>query len=379
MVNEDANPPSTFLRVSPTALESEDDMKVRITLGVLLPLVALAIGLTAASAHGLALGVEPAIVMDTVAPGNSIDVVKTIHTPEIPPKLGLFLLIDLSGSYAGDIVNIRAADDGIFDSVRASAPDSRFGVGSFVDYPFSPWGFADTGDYGYQRDQDLTTVKATWTGAIDGLVVRFGGDGPESQYEGLYQAATGAGRDVLPAGASLGDIAGGLAPSWRAEAAKVIAITTDAPFHTPGDSSCTSPSPPCPFAYPGPSRDDTVTALNSVGIKVIAIKAPGSGAEMDDIAAATGGSVQTTGSSSAEIADAILLGLGNLPVTVSPSVACDAGLSVGFDEASKVVISGEDVLFTETIKGQGDAAVYAVDFSGKASDPVFCLVPPPPQ
>jgi hypothetical protein len=31
------------------------------------------------------------------------------------------------------------------------------------------------------------------------------------------------------------------------------------------------------------------------------------------------------------------------------------------------------------IKGQGDAAVYAVDFSGNASDPVFCLVPPPPQ
>ena len=31
------------------------------------------------------------------------------------------------------------------------------------------------------------------------------------------------------------------------------------------------------------------------------------------------------------------------------------------------------------IKGQGDAAVYAVDFSGNASDPAFCLVPPPPQ
>jgi hypothetical protein len=354
VMNEDADPPPNLVQVGSTDLESEDDMKVRITLGVLLPLVALTIGLTAASAHGLTLGVEPALVIDTVAPGSSIDVAKTIHTPEIPPKLDLFLLIDLSGSYAGDIVNIRAADDGIFDSVRASAPDSRFGVGSFVDYPFSPWGFADTGDYGYQRDQDLTTAKATWTGAIDGLVVRFGGDGPESQYEGLYQAATGAGRDVLPAGASLGDIAVGLDPSWRAEAAKVIAITTDAPFHTPGDSSCTSPSP-CPFAYPGPSRDDTVTALTGLGIKVIAIKAPGSGGEMDDIAGATGGSVQTTNSSSEEIADAILIGLGNLPVTVSQSVACDAGLSVGFDELSKVVVSGEDALFTETIMVAPDA------------------------
>jgi hypothetical protein len=31
------------------------------------------------------------------------------------------------------------------------------------------------------------------------------------------------------------------------------------------------------------------------------------------------------------------------------------------------------------IKGQGDAAVYGLDFSGNASAPVFCLVPPPPQ
>jgi hypothetical protein len=31
------------------------------------------------------------------------------------------------------------------------------------------------------------------------------------------------------------------------------------------------------------------------------------------------------------------------------------------------------------IKGQGDAAVFAVDFTGNVSDPVFCLVPPPPQ
>ena len=31
------------------------------------------------------------------------------------------------------------------------------------------------------------------------------------------------------------------------------------------------------------------------------------------------------------------------------------------------------------IKGQGDAAVYGLDFSGNASAPVFCRVPPPPK
>jgi hypothetical protein len=31
------------------------------------------------------------------------------------------------------------------------------------------------------------------------------------------------------------------------------------------------------------------------------------------------------------------------------------------------------------IKGQGDAAVYALDFTGNVSDPVYCLVPPDPN
>jgi hypothetical protein len=289
--------------------------------------------------------VTPAMVDESAPPGGSVSVDKTVDTPELPPVLDLCLMIDLSGSYSDDLPNINALAPGLFDDVRAGVADSQFCVNSFVDFPISPWGSAATGDYAYQLDQDLTFDKATWTGAVSGLVTRFGGDGPESQYEALFQAATGAGRDVPPGGASTGDIAPGLDPSWRASATKVVAITTDAPFHVPTDSGGT---------YPGPSRDDTVAALTGAGVKVIAIKAPGSTSQMDDIASATGGSVVTTSNTSAEIADAILEGLGNLPITVTPvPMGCDP-LNVVFFPASSTVTSGDTATFTEVIDVPND-------------------------
>jgi len=322
-------------------------------------------------------GVTPASVNLALKPGESATIEKTVEVPAVPPKLDLCLLIDLSGSYFNDLPNIKALSPGLFDAVRAQVTDSQFCVGSFVDYPFSPWGSSSTGDYAYQLNQGLTTSKATWTGAINGLVVRFGGDEPESQYEGLYQMATGAGRDVPPLGgaASLGDVSPGQNPAFRADANKVIAITTDASFHTPGDTNCSSPAPPCPFGYPGPSRADTVNALVAAGIKVIAVKAPGSGGEMDDVAAATGGAVVTTGSTSAEIATAILAGLSALKqdITALP-VGCDP-LLISYVPTSHPDVTGPTtVLFDETIEVPSDVApgtLFTCHVDFKADDTVI--------
>jgi len=182
------------------------------------------------------------------------------------------------------------------------------------------------------------------------MFTRYGVDEPESQYEALYQAATGAGRDLGMGG--LGDIA----PDplgWRAGATKVIAITTDAPFHNAGDSG--------PFPYPGPSFADTVAALNAEGIIVIAIKAPGSTTQMDDIAAATGGSVQTTGDTSQEIADAVLAGLAAIKTDVWATVDADLGLTITFDPVvHENVDSGTTVTFDETISVDAGVAPGSV-------------------
>jgi Integrin beta chain VWA domain len=307
----------------------------------------------AVAAFGLsnaAADVTPPSVTATLAPGESLTVEKTVTLPAVPPKLDLVLDVDLSGSYGDDLPNIKALSPGIFDAVRAGVADSEFGLVSFVDYPFSPWGASSTGDYAYQRDQDLTADKTTWVNSVNAMTLHFGGDEPESQLESLYQAATGAGRDVSPPGASLGDVPAGQGIGFRADATKVVAMTTDASFHVAGDSLCVGPAPPCPFPYPGPSFADTVTALNGAGVKVIAIKAPGSTTQMDDIAAATGGAVTTTGSSSAEIADAILGALEELTFTVTGNPVGCAPLDISFSPTSHTgVAGGSTVVFSETI------------------------------
>src|SRR3989344_2957235 len=295
---------------------------------MVLALVALA----AFSANVVNAQVFPPEVNVVLAPGESVNIDKVVGTPTIPPVLDLCLLVDNSGSYIDDLPNILAADDGLFDDIRAQVADSQFCTATFVYFPVSPYGSAVTGDYAYKLDQDLTTTKATWTGANSAMIIRFGGDGPESQYEALWQ---------------MSGALGSAPPSWRVGATSVIAITTDAPFH---DSDSEG-------AYPGHGGVATTAALVANGRRVIAIKAPGSTGQMDAIATATGGSVVTTGASSAEIADAILQGLGNLPVTVTPSVVgCDP-LVVSFAPASKTVTSGDDAVFMETIAVPNDASL----------------------
>lgn len=328
----------------------------RVLLVALLGMVVSVLPFAAAGADGDHPALTPEEVVATVAVGGSFDVEKTVHTPEIPPMLDFFLVVDLSGSYWDDLPNIKAVSLNLCNTIQSIVPDSWFGLATFVDYPYEPWGNASVGDYAYRLDQDLTADCTVWDAAVQAMGTRDGGDGDESQYEALLQLATGTGRDVGAAGASLGDIPPGLGGSFRPGSSRVAAITTDAGFHTSGDSNCFG-HPDCPFPYPGPDEATTVGALNATGISVVAIKAPGSGTQMDDLASATGGSVVETSSTSDEIAEAIVVGLGNLPVDVSMASNCAPPIGTAFAPALQTVISGDHALFTETIAVAPDAAL----------------------
>lgn len=307
--------------------------------------------------------VDPPHVEAALAPGQTVEIDKFVDVPDFPPKLDVFLLVDLSGSYFDDLPNIKALAPGIFDSVKANVADVRFGLGSFVDFPFSPWGSSASGDYAYRLDQNLTPTKAAWVSAVNAMFTRFGNDFPESQYEALFQAATGAGRDVVPPGLSPGDIAPGQGPSFRSDATKIIIITTDAFFHNAGD--------PGPFPYPGPSAAAATAALQSAGIKVIALKAPGSGSQMDAVAAATGGSVQPTTSTSSDIADAILAALESLTFDITAAPQGCGPLEIDYDPPLIEDVSGPlTVEFLESIAVPGDVAANELNEDGE----VHCLV-----
>jgi hypothetical protein len=265
-----------------------------------------------------------------MSPGESQTINKVISVPDYPPKLDLYLLEDETASFEDDIATLQALAPQIFDDVRDLVTDSRFGVGGFRDFPFDPWG--DSDDWAYRRVGDMTYDRATFVNKVNELTAGGGGDWDESQYEALYQAATGAGKTydgyTIPPDQN---------PSFRDNAFKVIVLTTDASFHMPP-------------GYPGPSRDETVNALNSAGIIVIALKAPGSWIEMDDIAAATGGVVKTIEDGSADIAEAIVDALGEVLVDVTLEAACDPGLAVTFSQSSWINVDPPTTLpFDETV------------------------------
>eukprot|EP00903_Cladosiphon_okamuranus_P014568 g13511.t2 len=96
---------------------------------------------------------------------------------------------------------------------------------------------------------------------------------------------------------------------------KILAITTDAPFHVPEDSG---------DEYF--SLDEVIAACNTENIKILALKAPGAQDEMDTIAEGTGGVVETTAADSEDIVGAILQGLAGVQYSrVEVDWVCEDG------------------------------------------------------
>jgi len=318
---------------------------VRTKLFVLLAVLAMAFAAIPVASADDGPGLSPETVEAIVFPGAAYDVEKIVHTPELPPVLDVCVVIDLSGSYSDDLPNIKAVAPQVWDDIVAGGvSDLQMGLTSFVDFPFPGWGSAPSGDYAYSLDQQLTPLKATWVAAINAMTTKYGGDGPESQYEAFYQLATGAGNAVE----APGTIAPGQQCDFRDGATKVAIMTTDATFHNAGDGGG-------PFPYPGQSAAATTAALVAGDIVVIGLKAPGAGAELDALATATGGSVIPTSGDSSDIADAILAALEAIEVDVTMESNCEWPISTTFEPTTITVPSGEDAVFLETISVAADA------------------------
>ena len=289
--------------------------------------------------------VNPPSYVGELAPGASVTIEKSVDVPDVPPMLDVCLLVDLSGSYFDDLPIIKSLAPDLWDALAdGENVELQMGLASFVDYPISPWGV--TGDYAYQLNQQLTTDRATWLSAVDSMTIRNGGDVPESQYEGLYEIASGC--------------------DWRSDASKFVVITTDASFHTPvndGNGVYTD-------GYPGASRDQAVTALTGAGVKVVALTAPGSGSEMVDIATATGGTTEATSSSSSNIATAVINALGGIFYDITADTSNCAPLVIAFNALPTApVLAGTQLMFDETITVPGASDVtYDCDVVFYADD-----------
>jgi hypothetical protein len=341
-------------------------------------------------AHDPVIGVLPQAVAGVLQPGGSLDVDKTIHTPEIPPKPDIYFLADSTGSMGSVITQVKLDAADILADIDSQTTDPRYGAGDYKDFPPeasppNPYAFLNAAPIPAVDDDGASALAAIAAWAAAG-----GGDGSEGQFYALHL------------------LAGHSVAAWRSDSTKIIVWFGDAPGHDP---VCTAIS-----GHPEDITEASVTSdLVSAGIRVVAISTlTGFAAGLDDdptlfaddyapycaidgtegqatrIAEATGG-VHLTGVPADDIADAILAGLSNLPVEVTPSVgACDPRLSLSFDPTTQTVQSGEDALFTETITVSPTAlvgvATCQVDWllDGQPAGPEFTqlieitIVPGPP-
>jgi len=194
----------------------------------------------------------------------------------------IYFVLDLSGNLVDDLDRFKSAAPGILSQLATAYVDIRFGVGRFEDYPVPPFGNTYYGDKAYERVLDLTADVDLTLATIDALSVHSGGDEPESQLAALFQAATGIGQDLTAQGYRLAGIPEGQQANFREEALKLFILWTDSPFHEPGDIGAIS--------YPGPSFEDTASAVNALsGARVLGISSGTDGLpHLERIVAATG-------------------------------------------------------------------------------------------
>ena len=268
--------------------------------------------------HGARLNVKNAIqaAIDsarekTIPVGDKVNVElseekQTVPVPVTVPedyvfdKVDILFMVDVSGSYGDDIAQFKSKAIDIVNAFQTAGRDVQIGLSTFSDFPFYPYGGYASGDYAYQLDQPLTSEFSEVISAINSISLHWGADGPESQLEALYQAATGKGRTIPDK--SYADIA----PSsvgWRRGSLPIIFLATDYSFHK--ESS-----------YPGANRDETLSELTSRGISVYGLQAGGRITDVEQIADETGGESFTLSRNSSEIVNVILAALEEKPVDI---------------------------------------------------------------
>ncbi len=189
--------------------------------------------------------------------------------------MDVFINMDVTGSMADEINNLRAALSGeIIPAIQAQVPDTEFGAGSFADFPLAPYGDPLT-DQPFRLLQPITANITDVQIAVGTYVAAGGSDGPESNIEALYQIATGEGL-VGPAPTSVApnmDGIGGV--GFREGSFPIVVSITDALSHDPmGDATCDFGGPEvyagavAPLAH---SQQQAMDALNSICGRVIQI------------------------------------------------------------------------------------------------------------
>ena len=231
----------------------------------------------------------------------------------VSDPLDMFFLQDLTGSFSDDISMVRTIVPQVISAIRTVQSDSLVGLGSFMDKPIEPFGFAGDGSYGqdyvYRTDLTMTSDQVAFSAALNTLSIGFGNDVSEAQLEALMQVALRC--DAI---------------GFRSDAVKTVVLLTDALYHHAGDGAAAGISTPnngdsVLNGTPAGTGEDYPTvamvasALWNAGIVPIFAVTSNNTATYTDLVSQLGtGSVVTLSSNSANLVNVIQSGIGAVTV-----------------------------------------------------------------
>jgi hypothetical protein len=223
--------------------------------------------------------------------------VEEVFEFELSVQMGdVAFLIDSTGSMSGTLNGMATEFSQIVTELNAVLPDAEYGVATYDDYAFGSYGYSSSGDKPFILFQQVTDNISAVQTSLSGLTTHYGGDGPESGMEGLYQGLAGVGydqncngtydsaTDVLPFLSSSSDPFGGSGGQsfnssssgggdiggygFRDYALPVIVYATDNIMRDP-DAGYGTPGG-CPLDA---GASDVISAANSTGAYLIGIQA----------------------------------------------------------------------------------------------------------
>ncbi|MGZ8754160.1 MAG: hypothetical protein ACXW15_03145, partial [Acidimicrobiia bacterium] len=118
-------------------------------------------------------------VEETLIPGQSAVVTKTVDVPAVPPMSDIYFLADTTGSMGSVLAAVQTGIGTILSDPSLSSADIMFGAGQYKDFPHDSIAFQNQSPIG----SDISTTVSGW--AAGG-----GYDGPEGQLFALHEIAT---------------------------------------------------------------------------------------------------------------------------------------------------------------------------------------------
>jgi hypothetical protein len=233
-------------------------------------------------------------------------------------------LLDTTCSMSGTMSAMAGEFSTMVDDLSSAIPDAQYGYATYDDYAMTPYGYTSSGDKPFILSSQITSAVGRVQSRMSSSSIHFGGDGPESGMEALFQAASGngydqncdgryaAGTDVQPLRSTSGDPfsgAGGSArdPSvpgggeiggfgFRDDALPIIVYATDNYLRDP-ESGYGSPGG-CPRDA---GSSDVISAVTGIGARLIGVDTSGTPTtQMNELADATGSLADLDGGGSAD-------------------------------------------------------------------------------